>query len=120
MNTAQIAHALEADPITKKTFCGVFPCDKLPQTIDKYPCGFVANTDPSSKPGTHWISIWIGPSDARGDHNKILGNILTATGLMYHWCLETIWKNTLINGNITNVNCKVFGPTYAGITVYST
>ena len=66
-------HALEEDPITKKTFCGVFPCDKLPQTIDKYPCGLVANTDPSSKPGTHWISIWIGPSNARGDHNKILG-----------------------------------------------
>ena len=58
MNTAQINHALEEDPITNK-FCGVFPSDKLPQTIDKYPCGFVANTDPSTKPGTHWISIYL-------------------------------------------------------------
>ena len=80
MNTAQITHALEEDPITKKTFCGVFPSDKLPQTIDKYPCGFVANTDPSSKPGTHWISIWIGPSNARGDHNKILGEYFDSYG----------------------------------------
>ena len=38
-------------------FCGVFPSDKLPQTIDKYTCGLVANTDPSTRPGAHWISI---------------------------------------------------------------
>ena len=59
MNTIQITHALEQDPITSKKFCGVFPSDKLPRTIDKYPCGFVANTDPSSEPGLHWISIYI-------------------------------------------------------------
>ena len=59
MNTVQITHALEEDPITNKEFCGVFPSDKLPQTIDRYPCGFVANTDPSTKPGPHWISIYL-------------------------------------------------------------
>ena len=57
MNTAQIAYALEHDPKTSKKFCGVFPSDKLPQTIDKYLCGFVANTNPSTKPGKHWFSI---------------------------------------------------------------
>ena len=51
MNTVQIAYALEQDPKTTKMFCGVFPSDKLPQTIDKYPCGLVANTDPSMRPG---------------------------------------------------------------------
>ena len=94
MNTAQITHALEEDPITKKTFCGVFPCDKLPQTIDKYPCGFVANTDPSNKPGTHWIQFGSVQVMLGGTTTRFWGNILTATGLMYHWCLETIWKNT--------------------------
>ena len=39
--------------IMRKMFCWVFPSDKLPQTLEKYPCGFVANTDPSGKPGTH-------------------------------------------------------------------
>ena len=57
MNTVQIAYALEQDPKTSKMFCGVFPSDKLPQTIDKYPCGLVANTDPSTRPGAHWVSI---------------------------------------------------------------
>ena len=73
MNNAQITHALEEDPITNKKFCGVFPSDKLPQTIDKYPCRFVANTDPSTKPGMHWISIWIGPSDGKGENKRIVG-----------------------------------------------
>ena len=57
MNTAQIAYALEHDPVASKKFCGVLPSDKLSQTIDKHPCGLVANTDLSTKPGKHWISI---------------------------------------------------------------
>ena len=66
MNTAQITHALEQDPVTSKKFCGVFPSDKLPQTIDRYPCGFVANTDPSSGPGTHWVAFYF-PSEEKGE-----------------------------------------------------
>ena len=66
MNTAQITHALEQDPVTSKKFCGVFPSDKLPQTIDRYPCGFVANTDLSSEPGTCKLqSAW---SDVCGQY----------------------------------------------------
>ena len=59
MNTIQITRALKQDPMTSKTFCGVFPSDKLPQTIKTYPCGIVANTDPSEKPDEHWIAIFI-------------------------------------------------------------
>jgi hypothetical protein len=66
MNTSQITHALEQDPVTSKKFCGVFPSDKLPQTIDRYPCGFVANTDPSSEPGTHWVAFYF-PSEQKGE-----------------------------------------------------
>ena len=66
MNTVQIAHALEQDPVTSKTFCGVFPSNKLPQTVIKYPCGFVANTDPSDKPGTHWVAFYF-PTEEKGE-----------------------------------------------------
>ena len=58
MDTFQIARALEQDATTSKKFCGVFPSDKLPQVMDRYPCGFVANTDPSSQSGTHWIAFY--------------------------------------------------------------
>ena len=57
MNTVQIVSALEQDPRTSKMFCGVFPSDKLPQAIDRDPCGLVANTNLSARPGTHWVSI---------------------------------------------------------------
>ena len=50
MNTIQIASALEQDSKTSKMFCGVFPSDKLSQTIDKYPCGLVALVYPQ----LHW------------------------------------------------------------------
>ena len=65
MNTSQIKYALEQDPLTRKIFRGVFPSDKLPQTIEKYPCGSVANTDPSNKPGTHWVAFYF-PSEEQG------------------------------------------------------
>ena len=58
MNTAQIDSALKQDPMISKTFCGVFASYRLPQTIETYPCGFVANTDPSHKPGTHWVAFY--------------------------------------------------------------
>ena len=58
MNTIQIVH----DPITSNKFCGVFPSDQLPETIDKYPRGFVANTDGSTQPGTHWMAFYF-PSE---------------------------------------------------------
>jgi hypothetical protein len=66
MNTAEITHALEQDSITSTKFCRVFPSDKLPRRLDKYPCGFVANTDPSSKPGTHWVAFYF-PSKEKGE-----------------------------------------------------
>ena len=47
MNTAQIAQALERDPIMRKKFCGVFSSDRLPESIERCLCGFVVNTDPS-------------------------------------------------------------------------
>lgn len=41
---------------------GVFPSDKLPKDPPR-PCCLVVNTDPSDKPGTHWVAIFI---DAEG------------------------------------------------------
>ncbi len=54
----RIAFLSYNDPVTSKMFCGVFPSNKLPQTVIKYPCRFVANTNPSDKPGTHWVAFY--------------------------------------------------------------
>ena len=53
MDTLQIKRTLEHNTFTKKTFGGVFAADEIPEIIDVFPYGFVANTDPSTEPGTH-------------------------------------------------------------------
>lgn len=56
MNTCQLNKTF----FKNKTFKGVFPCDQLPQTERfKLPYGLIVNTDPASKPGEHWISIFV-------------------------------------------------------------
>ena len=34
--------------------------------LHRYPCGVVANTDPSNKPGTHWVAFYF-PSAEKGE-----------------------------------------------------
>ena len=66
MNTLQLKRALEHNPSTKKIFGGVFAADELPKTFDTFPYGFVANTDPSTEPGTHWVAFYF-PSRDKGE-----------------------------------------------------
>jgi hypothetical protein len=59
MNTQQIHRCLKSHPATSRDFGGVFPCDKLPENIgDERPYSIVCNTDPSTKPGQHWIAMY--------------------------------------------------------------
>ena len=41
-----------------KYFGGVFVADKTPIHIESYPKAFIVNTDPSDKPGEHWLGVW--------------------------------------------------------------
>ena len=66
MNTVQLIYALQHDKITCKQFVGVFPSDRLPKKMEHYPCGFIANTDPSAKPGTHWVAFYF-PSKSEAE-----------------------------------------------------
>ena len=75
MNTSQITRALKQDRFTKRTFRGVFPSDKLPKTLDKFPCAIVANTDPSNEPGTHWVAFYF-PSEHKGEMFDSFGRSL--------------------------------------------
>lgn len=38
---------------------GVFPADILPQTIQRCPFGFIANTDKHTKSGKHWCAFYV-------------------------------------------------------------
>ena len=65
MNTLQLEQALKHNTFTKKIFVGVFAADELP-TLNTFPSGFVANTDPSTEPGTHWVAFYF-PSREKGE-----------------------------------------------------
>jgi len=56
MGSLLIAHLLQQDRLPQ--FCGVFPSDKLPQQPLAKPSALVVNTDPSSKPGQHWVAFY--------------------------------------------------------------
>ena len=102
MNTAQITHALEQDPVTSKKFCGVFPSDKLPRTIDRYPCGFVANTD-----------------CARNTDCALPLSTLESIGSPFISHRKRK-ENSLTGGILIDVNCKVLGRTYVASIAYFT
>lgn len=61
-------------------FLGVFPIDLIPSFNNiKFPACLVANTDPSTKPGTHWVAIYLeSPNkieffDSYGLHPSVYG-----------------------------------------------
>jgi hypothetical protein len=60
MKTSQIERLFKNEPL----FQGVYSSDNLP---DK-PGLLICNTDPSTKPGEHWISIFVDESRGRGKY----------------------------------------------------
>ena len=44
---------------TRTHYLGVFALDQIPLTPLHFPCAYVANTDPSTLPGTHWVAFYL-------------------------------------------------------------
>jgi hypothetical protein len=58
MNTYQLEQILSADPYVQSYgYLGVYPIDQARKLPKIYPSCFIINTDPSTKPGKHWIGI---------------------------------------------------------------
>lgn len=66
MNSQQIDSILRYNQYSKRYFKGVYAADQLPLIVDSYPAAFVVNTDPSHKPGTHWVSFYFN-ANGNGD-----------------------------------------------------
>ena len=54
MNTKQLWNALCLNADTYKYFDGIYSSDTLKEIVDK-PDLIICNTDPSNKPGEHWV-----------------------------------------------------------------
>lgn len=55
----------------KKYFRGVFPSDKLPLKFKK-PALLIANTDPSTRKGSHWVAFYI-PKTGKPEYFDSIG-----------------------------------------------
>jgi len=80
MKTPQLEQILSHIlPKEKVDFLGVFPRDLIPNDISHYPACYVANTDPSTKPGAHWVAFYLeSPKkseffDSYGFHPRVYG-----------------------------------------------
>jgi len=83
MNSDEIDRFLRA---RLRDFDGVFSVDNLP----KDPRLLVCNTDPSDKPGRHWIAIYI--EDGRGDFFDSFGRRPNADFERYMNCHCVSWN----------------------------
>ncbi len=60
MNSAQLTKCINADRTVLAIQCaGVYPVNLLPP-VDGLPFSLIANLDPDTQPGSHWVCIYIG------------------------------------------------------------
>ena len=71
MDTNEIETILSRNSHTKNSFKGVYARNRLPRRL-RYPCSLVANTDPDTFRGTHWIAIYI-DQNRQGEYYDPMG-----------------------------------------------
>jgi hypothetical protein len=71
MNTRDIDRLVRSDGACRQIFQGVFRVDTLPDG----PRLLVCNTDPSIKPGKHWVAIFV-DLNGRGEYFDSFGQKL--------------------------------------------
>ena len=92
MNTAQIERILRRDPYCKKIFKGVYARDQIKRV--SYPSACIINSDPSTRPGRHWIAVFF---DRRGngqyfDSYGLPPEVLGFTEFMNRNSKQWIWN----------------------------
>lgn len=104
MNSLEVDFILKSIKSTKDIFYGVFACDDLPSKIRRMPAILVCNTQPSHKPGEHWIVIYISKKgcgeyfDSFGlpPQNKFFINFLNKNCVNYKYkkiMIQSIFSN---------------------------
>ena len=96
MNTKQLWNALCLNPITNNYFDGIYSSDTLKEIVEK-PQLIICNTDPSNKPGEHWVLFFFNENsvdffDSLGRDIKYYGSIfldfITNFANDYKQCLK--------------------------------
>lgn len=96
MNTREIAGVLKLLPYTKSSFQGVFPSDRLPSKIQRYPAAFVANVDTHDQPGSHWCAFYF-DKDGNGEFFDSYGRKPQELCMNFKYFLENNCKEWIYN-----------------------
>ena len=70
MDSNQIRSVMKSDRLGRVFFRGVYAADHAKALeVTEFPSGYIINTDPSDKPGTHWVClyVWGTPSNTIGE-----------------------------------------------------
>ena len=87
MNTIEISEYVNRALICIKIFYGVYPANKSPK-LRSLPALIVCNTYSSSRPGEHWIVLYVDES-RRGQYFDSMGRF------------STKWFKTFLDENCT-------------------
>ncbi len=74
MNGAELYSILAQDSACQSAFAGVYAADQLPLLVHIRPRLYVANTDISSKLGSHWVAFYFPEDDGPGEFFDSVGH----------------------------------------------
>ena len=94
-NTIEISEYFNRDLICSKIFYGVYPANKISK-LSSLPTLIVCNTDTSSRPGEHWIVLYV-DEKRRGEYFDSMGRF------------PTKWFKTFLDENCIAVALVGFG-----------
>lgn len=105
MDTIALTRILTKDPYCCKSLYGVLASNHLPYSVNKLPCCFVVNTDPSWKSGTHWLALYI-DENRKVEFFDSYGQKLESYPFLYSFVqrVSTEWKfnNKQLQGSLSS------------------
>jgi hypothetical protein len=90
MDNSELDRLCRNDTHIAPYFLGVFPCDRLPYEIKTRPGCLIANTQPASQSGEHWVGIYF-TADENVEYFCSFG--LKPENRILHRYLQTHCKN---------------------------
>lgn len=108
MNSVKINHIMNLNNVTKNDFKGVFASNHLPKNVVKKPSFYIANTDPSYKPGQQVFQ-------KINQLNTFALLVNHPSSLLYHFYIE-ILHHIYVTQTVFKVNSQFFVDIFA---VYS-
>lgn len=95
--------------IGETNFIGCFPSDKIPK-ITKYPCSLIINSEKSTHPGSHWLSVFL--DEEFSLYFDSFGLPVLENDIFYflkeNSCSKNVIFNKLCIQDIESVSCGLF------------